>query len=116
MIRRGGVWVSLRDRDEIYQRYARDGFWTFPGEAAPAAPEEVMRAARQTAKSLGDDPAEARRILERSSIAVTFFPGAGKVPSLVNSITTGTASWCAAANGRAQMGGALPRMPGIGNE
>ncbi len=28
----GGVWVSLRDRDEVYQRYARDGFWTFPGE------------------------------------------------------------------------------------
>src|SRR5262249_7787726 len=28
----GGAWVSLRSREDIYRRHARDGFWHFPGE------------------------------------------------------------------------------------
>ncbi len=111
----GGVWVSLRDRDEVYQRHARDGFWTFPGEGAPAAPEDVMRAAWQTAKCLGDDPAAARRILERSSIAVTFFSALEKCsPGQLDNDRYGIVVCSQERPGK--MGGALPRMPGIGNE
>jgi orotate phosphoribosyltransferase/AMMECR1 domain-containing protein len=111
----GGVWVSLRDRDEVYQRYARDGFWTFPGEAAPGAPEDVMRAAWQTAKCLGDDRAAARRILERSSIAVTFFSALEKcTPARLDNDRYGIV--VCSRERPAKMGGALPRMPGIGNE
>ena len=28
----GGAWVSLRSRQDIHLRHARDGFWHFPGE------------------------------------------------------------------------------------
>ena len=112
---RGGVWVSLRDRQEIYQRYARDGFWTFPWETPASAPEDVLRAALQTAKSLGEDAAKARRILERSHIAVTFFTKLEKCHAgqLDNDrygmvVCSRERPW--------QMGGALPRMPGIDKE
>ncbi len=111
----GGVWVSLRDRDEVYQRYARDGFWTFPGETPPGAPEDVMRAAWQTAKCLGDDPAAARRIVERSSIAVTFFSALEKcTPGQLDNDRYGIV--VCSRERPTKMGGALPHMPGIGNE
>ena len=111
----GGVWVSLRDRKEIYHRYARDGFWTFPGEVAAQAPEEVLRAALQAAKGLGDDAAEARRILERSQIAVTFFTALEKChPGQLDNDRYGIV--VCSRERPSQMGGALPRMPGIGNE
>ena len=111
----GGVWVSLRDREQIYQRYARDGFWTFPGEGAPPAPEDVLRAAFQTAKTLGEDPAEARRIVSRSHIAVTFFTALEKcTPGKLDNDRYGIV--VCSRERPSQMGGALPRMPGIGNE
>jgi orotate phosphoribosyltransferase/AMMECR1 domain-containing protein len=111
----GGVWVSLRDRDQVYHRYARDGFWTFPGEAAPHAAEDVLRAALQTAKCLGDDVAAARRILERSHIAVTFFSALEKChPGQLDNDRYGIV--VCSRERPDKMGGALPRMPGIGNE
>jgi orotate phosphoribosyltransferase/AMMECR1 domain-containing protein len=111
---RGGAWVSLRDRDEIYQRHARDGFWIFPGEPMPSAPESVLLAALKTAKSMGDS-AKARSIVECSHIAVTFFgPLEACHPGQLDNNRYGIVvcsrerPW--------QMGGALPRMPGICNE
>jgi orotate phosphoribosyltransferase/AMMECR1 domain-containing protein len=111
----GGVWLSLRDRDEVYYRYARDGFWTFPGETTHGAPEEVIRAALQTAKCLDDDAAAARRILERSSIAVTFFGALERCsPGQLDNDRYGIVVCSRERPGK--MGGALPRMPGIANE
>jgi orotate phosphoribosyltransferase/AMMECR1 domain-containing protein len=111
---RGGAWVSLRDREQIYLRHARDGFWIFPGEPAPPAPETILTAALKTAKSL--EPADkALSILERSHIAVTFFgPLEECHPGQLDNDRYGIV--VCSRERPSQMGGALPRMPGIGNE
>ena len=67
----GGAWVSLRSREDIYLRHARDGFWHFPGEETWPAPEAVIRAAGKTASTLPPD--KALGLLDDSAIAVTFF-------------------------------------------
>jgi hypothetical protein len=105
--------VSLRSRDDIYLRHARDGFWVFPGEKAWPAPEGVIRAALRTAVEL--PPEQALRQLDGSAIAVTFFSAleacaVGELDNdrygiVVRSLER--PGW---------MGGALPRMPGILNE
>lgn len=110
---RGGAWVSLRDRNEIYLRHARDGFWIFPGEPVPSAPGSVLTAALKTAKSL--EAEKALSILERSHIAVTFFGPLEKChPGQLDNDRYGIV--VCSRERPSQMGGALPRMPGIGNE
>jgi orotate phosphoribosyltransferase len=111
---RGGAWVSLRDRDEIYLRHARDGFWIFPGEPSPPTPETILIAALKTAKSF-DDADKALSILERSHIAVTFFgPLEECNPGQLDNDRYGIV--VCSRERPSQMGGALPRMPGIANE
>src|SRR5262249_739314 len=56
----------------IYQRHARDGFWRFPGEEEWTAAEAVVRACLRTAIDLPRGN-EGRRLVEQSSLAVTFF-------------------------------------------
>src|SRR5215467_517845 len=48
----GGAWVSVRSRDNVYVRHARDGFWHFPGEEAWTPAESVVRACLRTAGDL----------------------------------------------------------------
>lgn len=110
----GGAWVSLRSREDVYLRHAREGFWHFPGESYDTAPEELMLASLLTAKQLpaGDDGLE---LLRRGAVAVTFFKGLERctVGQLDNErygivVRSLERPW--------QMGGALPRMPGIVGE
>jgi AMMECR1 domain-containing protein/orotate phosphoribosyltransferase len=110
----GGVWVSVRSRENIYHRHARDGFWHFPGEDRWSAAEGIVRACVRTAYELprGD---EGIRLIDDSSIAVTFFGeleecSVGQLDNDKYGIVV-----CSRER-RSRMGGALPRMPGIGNE
>lgn len=110
----GGAWVSVRSRADVHLRHARDGFWHFPGEARAATAEDVVMASLRTAAQL---PAgeEGLRALAGSGVAVTFFPALERcdVGALDNERygivvrSLERPSW---------MGGALPRMPGIGGE
>jgi orotate phosphoribosyltransferase/AMMECR1 domain-containing protein len=111
---RGGVWVSLRDHDQIYLRHARDGFWIFPGEPTQLAPQSILTAALKTAKSLGEAD-KALSTLEGGHIAVTFFgPLEECHPGQLDNDRY--AIVVCSRERLSQMGGALPRMPGIGNE
>ncbi len=106
----GGCWVSVRRRDDVYDRRARSGFWHFPGERRGTTPEDVILAAVTTARDL-KDPAD----LERCAIAVTLL-------SALEDCTVGELD-----NDRygivvrslerpGRMGGGLPRMPGIADQ
>jgi AMMECR1 domain-containing protein/orotate phosphoribosyltransferase len=110
----GGVWISVRSRQDIHLRHARDGFWHFPGETRGTVPEDMVMASLRTAVHL---PAgeEGLKAIAESGIAVTFFPAMEKcdVGQLDNDrygivVRSGER--------RSWMGGALPRMPGISNE
>ncbi len=110
---RGGVWVSVRDRERNEHRHARDGFWHLVGEPSDGAPADLARAAAQTAERLGESEGKtALGILERSAIAVTF---AGPL----RACTVGGLDndrWAIMVRSRERprfMGGALPRMPRI---
>jgi len=109
----GGVWVSLRSLKDIHTRHARDGFWHFPGEEAWPAPEGVVRAALRTAVGLPSE--HARRLLDDSAIAVTFFTSLEDRP--VGDLDNDRHGIVVRSLERpGWMGGALPRMPGILNE
>jgi orotate phosphoribosyltransferase/AMMECR1 domain-containing protein len=109
----GGAWVSVRARDEIYLRHARDGYWTFPGETPHPAPEAVVLAALKTACAL---PAKKPlKVLDRSAIAVTFF-GAMEECSVGGLDNDRYGIVVRSLERPGWMGGALPRMPGILNE
>src|SRR5215213_2900121 len=110
----GGAWVSIRSRENVYLRHARDGFWHFPGEEKWGAPEDVVRACLRTAHSLprGD---EGKKIIESSSIAVTFFSALEECT--VGQLDNDRYGIVVCSRERiSRMGGALPRMPGIANE
>jgi orotate phosphoribosyltransferase/AMMECR1 domain-containing protein len=110
----GGVWISLRDKEEIYNRHARDGFWHFPGEPVPPTPEAVLRAAFQTALSLGESE-KALATVAGSHIAVTFFTALEAcTPGQLDNDRYGIV--VCSRERPSEMGGALPRMPGIANE
>jgi orotate phosphoribosyltransferase len=110
----GGAWVSLRSRTDVHVRHAREGFWHFPGEARGTTAEDLLLASLLTASQL---PAgrEGLELLEQSAVAVTFFRRlerctVGQLDNerygiVVRSLERPT-----------QMGGALPRMPGIVGE
>lgn len=110
---RGGAWVSVRQKDNVYDRSARDGVWHLPGDttASLGAPHDLALAALRTAASLPKGRA-GRRLLKTAQLAVTFF-------SELEECTVGQLD-----NDRygivvrslerpGWMGGALPRMPGI---
>ena len=110
----GGVWVSIRSRENIYRRHARDGFWHFPGEERWSAAEDIVRACLRTAYDLprGD---EGIRLLGDSSLAVTFFSELEECS--VGQLDNDKYGIVVRSRERpSRMGGALPRMPGIGNE
>jgi orotate phosphoribosyltransferase/AMMECR1 domain-containing protein len=111
---RGGAWVSLRSRADVHQRHAREGFWHFPGEARGTTAEDLLLASLLTAKQL---PAgsEGLELLEQSRIAVTFFQElerctVGQLDNKRYGIVVRSLER------PSQMGGALPRMPGIVGE
>lgn len=110
----GGAWVSVRSRDDLYIRHARDGFWHFPGEVHGSAPEDVVLASLRTAVGLPGG-SEGLGLIEESGLAVTFFSAledcsVGQIDNDRYGIVV-----CSLER-PAQMGGALPRMPGIANE
>jgi orotate phosphoribosyltransferase/AMMECR1 domain-containing protein len=110
----GGAWISIRSRENVHLRHARDGFWHFPGEGSGSASADVVLASLRTAVELPTGN-EGLKLLETSDIAVTFFSALERcsVGQLDNDRygivvrSTERPSW---------MGGALPRMPGIANE
>ncbi|MBN1203584.1 MAG: hypothetical protein JXB05_01500 [Myxococcaceae bacterium] len=111
----GGVWVSVRPKDELDQRYTRAGFWNFPGEKAPALPAAIGEAAFLAAYALQQAMPEPLAALEQSAIAVTFCSALEEceVAQLDNE------RYGVVVRSRERpflMGGALPRMPGIANE
>jgi orotate phosphoribosyltransferase len=110
----GGAWVSIRSRSNIHVRHARDGFWCFPGEQQWTAPEHVLRAALLTAQHLPKG-SEGRTLVDSSHIAVTLFSEleectVGQLDNDRYGIVVGSRERAGV------MGGALPRMPGIGGE
>ena len=110
----GGTWVSIRSRDNIYLRHARDGFWHFPGEVSWGVPEDIVRACLRTAHTLPRGE-EGRKIIESSSIAVTFFSALEECT--VGQLDNDRYGIVVCSGERiSRMGGALPRMPGIANE
>jgi AMMECR1 domain-containing protein/orotate phosphoribosyltransferase len=110
----GGAWVSIRSRDNIHVRHARDGFWCFPGEQRWTAPEHVLRAALLTAQHLPRG-SPGRILVDSSYIAVTFFSELEECT--VGQLDNGRYGIVVGSRERAGvMGGALPRMPGISGE
>jgi orotate phosphoribosyltransferase len=109
----GGVWISVRSKDDVYIRHGRDGFWHFPGEDAWPAAEGIIWAALRTAAALPKK--KALRLLDDSAIAVTFFPALERcTPGELDNDRYGIVVRSLERPG--WMGGALPRMPGILNE
>src|SRR5439155_14852959 len=51
---RGGAFVSLRRRDDIHHRPARQGFWHFPEERGGGPGKDLVLAAVQTAWELSE--------------------------------------------------------------
>lgn len=110
----GGAWVSLRSLKEIHLRHARDGFWHFPGESYQSAAEDVVLASLRTATELPAGDA-GLKIIDESGIAVTFFTALERCN--VGDLDNDRYGIVVRSLERpATMGGALPRMPGIGNE
>jgi orotate phosphoribosyltransferase/AMMECR1 domain-containing protein len=110
----GGAWVSLRSRQDIFDRHGRDGFWHFPGEPSWGIGEDIVRAAFLTACGLPKD-ADRLGIVESSHIAVTFFSELKRVT--VGDLDNDRDGIVVVSGERPEiMGGALPRMPGIRDE
>src|SRR5215211_1762177 len=110
----GGAWVSIRSRANIYRRFARGGFWHFPGETSPSAAEDIVMASLSTAANLPRGE-EGLNIVNQSAFAVTFFSALERCsPGQLDNDRYGIV--VRSRERREKMGGALPRMPGIVNE
>jgi AMMECR1 domain-containing protein/orotate phosphoribosyltransferase len=110
----GGIWVSMRARDDIHRRFARGGFWHFPGETPGTTSEDLVMAALSTAAQLPQGE-EGLTIIEQSAFAVTFFGRLEQcTPGQLDNDRYGIV--VRSLERRDKMGGALPRMPGIENE
>ena len=108
---RGGAWVSVRSRHDIYDRIARDGFWHFPSERGWGAAEDVVRAAFRTACGM----AKQAHLLGECHIGVTFFSALEE--ATVGELDNDRYGIVVVSRERPEvMGGALPRMPGIRDE
>lgn len=110
----GGAWVSVRSLRDIHVRHSRDGFWHFPGETYQSAAEDVVLASLRTVAELPPGQ-EGLKAIDESGIAVTFFTAletceVGDLDNERYGIVVRSLER------RSLMGGALPRMPGIGNE
>jgi orotate phosphoribosyltransferase/AMMECR1 domain-containing protein len=111
---RGGAWVSIRSREDIHDRHARDGFWHFPSETSWGLAEDVVRAALRTAQELPQGP-DALKLLDSSYIAVTFF--SALEAATVGELDNNRYGIVVVSGERPEiMGGGLPRMPGIRDE
>jgi len=107
----GGTWISIRSRNDIHRRHARDGFWHFPLEPRESAAKDIVMACLRTAADLptGD---EGIKLLSESGIAVTFFGPLERCnPGQLNNDRYGIV--VRSLERPQKMGGALPRMPGI---
>lgn len=107
----GGCYISIRDRHNINLRYARDGFWHFPGEPAFSAAKDVVLASWQTARYLPQGR-EGMKLLSGSGIAVTLF-SALEVCQVGDLDNERYGIVVRSKERPTKMGGALPRMPGI---
>ncbi|MGH3975317.1 MAG: AMMECR1 domain-containing protein, partial [Pseudonocardiaceae bacterium] len=112
----GGCWVSLRRRSNIYDRPARSGFWHFPGEPRKATEQDVVLASVRTAQQLiRTKKCDILQLIEECAIAVTFFSALERC--IVAQLDNEQYGIVVRSLERApQMGGALPRMPGISTE
>jgi orotate phosphoribosyltransferase/AMMECR1 domain-containing protein len=111
---RGGAWVSIRSREDIHDRHARDGFWHFPNERSWGVAEDVVRAAVRTAHELPKGP-DALKLIESSYVAVTFF--SALEAATIGELDNNRYGIVVVSGERPEiMGGALPRMPGIRDE
>jgi orotate phosphoribosyltransferase/AMMECR1 domain-containing protein len=109
---RGGLWVSVRPRADVYQRLARSGFWHFPKEARGSLLHELTLAAVLTAQELAEKGEGALAALDQSALAVTFFSALEECT--VGELDDDRYGIVVRSKERpATMGGALPRMPGI---
>lgn len=110
----GGAWVSVRSRADIHQRFARGGFWHFPNEIRGSTAEDLVMASLSTAAELPAGEAGMKTLAD-SGIAVTFFRALESCnPGQLDNDRYGIV--VRSLERRDQMGGALPRMPGIVNE
>ena len=108
----GGAWVSIRSREDIHDRHARDGFWHFPGERSWGVAEDVVRAALRTAVEL---PKNGLNVLDTSYIAVTFFSALER--TTIGELDNNRYGIVVTSAERPEiMGGGLPCMPGIRDE
>lgn len=112
----GGCWVSLRRRSNIYDRPARSGLWHFPGESRGVTQEDVVLASVRTAQQLiRMGKCDILQLVEECAIAVTFFSALEQCN--VGQLDSERYGIVVRSRERApQMGGALPRMPGIVTE
>lgn len=110
----GGAWVSIRSSENVYRRFARGGFWHFPGETSHSTAEDVVMASLSTAGSLPVGE-EGLKTIGKSAFAVTFFSALETcTPGQLDNDRYGIV--VRSLERRERMGGALPRMPGIVNE
>ncbi len=111
---RGGAWVSLRSRDDMFERYARDGFWHFPQEGSWGAAEDIVRAAFRTALEMSAG-GKGISLLGDSHAAVTLFSRLER--AAIGELDNQRYGIIVASAERPEiMGGALPGMPGIRDE
>lgn len=110
-VHQGGCFISLRQKNQIHLRHARDGFWHFPGERCFCPSQDVVFACWQTARRLPRGE-QGLKLLEDSAIAVTFF---SKLEACtVGELDNDRYGVVVRSNERpTKMGGALPRMPGL---
>jgi orotate phosphoribosyltransferase len=111
----GGVWVSVRPKDDLHRRHARGGFWNFPEEKAPSLPVAIGEAAFLAAQALKDEGGEPLAVLEQSAVAVTFCSALEECE--VGQLDNERYGLVVRSRERPfLLGGAMPRMPGIANE
>jgi orotate phosphoribosyltransferase len=111
----GGVWVSVRPKDDLRRRHARAGFWNFPEEKAPSLAVAIGEAAFLAAQTLKESYAEPLAVLEQSAIAVTFCSPLEECEA--GQLDNDRYGLVVRSRERPfLLGGTLPRMPGIANE
>jgi orotate phosphoribosyltransferase/AMMECR1 domain-containing protein len=111
----GGVWVSVRPKDDLQRRHARGGFWSFPEEKALSLPMAIGEAAFLAAQVLKEAEGEPLAILEQSAIAVTFCSALQECE--VGQLDNERYGLVVRSRERPfLLGGLMPRMPGIANE
>ncbi|MCP5046710.1 MAG: AMMECR1 domain-containing protein [bacterium] len=110
----GGIWVSIRSKQLIYIRHARSGLWHFPGEDYGPLGHDLAIASLLTAAELQKKGGDARKNLDTSAIAVTFFSAMEECT--VGELDNDRYGIVVRSRERGfRMGGALPSMPGICN-